>query len=152
LIGALLDIDPEQSNRELERKTGIRREKIAAVRERGEATGQIRPVEKTKGKDGKKRPAKRKSAKTKRVGSSVVRLNGGPATSVPSESAEERSAHNLAEFAYACRLYLPKITVESDKEKARQLVDEELPLSAEERREMMGIDSALAKARRDDEP
>jgi hypothetical protein len=43
-------------------------------------------------------------------------------------SAEERaakaSARYLAEFAVACRTYLPKITVEADRQKARLLVSE----------------------------
>jgi hypothetical protein len=38
------------------------------------------------------------------------------------EKAAEVSAHNLAEFTIACRLYLPKITIEADREKARLLV------------------------------
>jgi hypothetical protein len=43
-------------------------------------------------------------------------------------SAEQRvakaSAHYLAEFTVACRSYLPKITVEADRQKARLLVSE----------------------------
>jgi hypothetical protein len=40
------------------------------------------------------------------------------------ERAAKRSAHYLAEFAVACRTYLPKITVEADRQKARLLVSE----------------------------
>jgi hypothetical protein len=40
------------------------------------------------------------------------------------EKAAKASAHNLAEFVIACRTYLPKITVEADRQKARLLVYE----------------------------
>jgi hypothetical protein len=40
------------------------------------------------------------------------------------EKAAKRSAHNLAEFTMACRTYLPKITIETDRQKARLLVSE----------------------------
>ena len=40
------------------------------------------------------------------------------------EKAAKMSAHYLAEFAVACRAYLPKITVEADRQKARLLVAE----------------------------
>jgi hypothetical protein len=41
-----------------------------------------------------------------------------------SKEAAEASAHYLAEFTVACRLYLPKITIEIDRQKARLLVSE----------------------------
>jgi hypothetical protein len=40
------------------------------------------------------------------------------------ERAAKASAHYLVEFIAACRLYLPKITIEADREKARLLVSE----------------------------
>jgi hypothetical protein len=40
------------------------------------------------------------------------------------EKAARLSAHNLAEFVIACRMYLPKITIEADRQKARLLVSE----------------------------
>jgi hypothetical protein len=40
------------------------------------------------------------------------------------EKAAKLSAHNLAEFVIACRMYLPKITIEADRQKARLLVSE----------------------------
>jgi hypothetical protein len=40
------------------------------------------------------------------------------------EKAAKASAHYLAEFTAACRSYLPKITIEADREKARLLVSE----------------------------
>jgi hypothetical protein len=49
-------------------------------------------------------------------------------SSTVTESAEEKaakaSAHYFAEFVAACRTYLPKITVEADRQKARLLVSE----------------------------
>ncbi len=40
------------------------------------------------------------------------------------EKAAKQSAHYLAEFTFACRAYLPKITVEADRQKALVLVSE----------------------------
>jgi len=40
------------------------------------------------------------------------------------EKAAKQSAHYLAEFTFACRTYLPKITIEADRQKARLLVSE----------------------------
>jgi hypothetical protein len=40
------------------------------------------------------------------------------------EKAARQSAHYLAEFSIACRTYLPKITIETDRQKARLLVSE----------------------------
>jgi hypothetical protein len=45
--------------------------------------------------------------------------------------AEDKSVHYLAEFTVACRTYLPKITVEADRQKARDLVAELLSKKAE---------------------
>jgi hypothetical protein len=42
----------------------------------------------------------------------------------PEEREAKQSAHYLAEFTTACRLYLPKITVEADRQRARLLVFE----------------------------
>ena len=42
----------------------------------------------------------------------------------PEEKAAKASAHYLAEFTVACRTYLPKITIEADRQKARLLVSE----------------------------
>jgi hypothetical protein len=40
------------------------------------------------------------------------------------EKAAKASAHYLAEFTAACRMYLPKITAEADRQKARLLASE----------------------------
>jgi hypothetical protein len=45
------------------------------------------------------------------------------------ESADQRAAqsrHYLTEFTYACRSYLPKVTEEVDRQKAREIVAEML--------------------------
>ena len=125
LIAALLKIDPEKSNREIGRQLHVDHEKVGAVREQKVRTGEIPPVQKTKGKDGKKRPALRSKAKSKPAGTSVVRLNGGAATSAPPkspDSAIKQSAHYLREFITAAREYLPKVTAAADREQARLIV------------------------------
>jgi hypothetical protein len=43
----------------------------------------------------------------------------------------EQSSKGLAEFAFACRTYLPRITVEAEREEARRLVTELLSDKAE---------------------
>jgi hypothetical protein len=50
-------------------------------------------------------------------------LNGDLNLSLEEKDAK-LSAHNLAEFVIACRMYLPKITIEADRQKARLLVSE----------------------------
>jgi hypothetical protein len=42
----------------------------------------------------------------------------------------QHSSRALAEFTYACRTYLPRILVETDREEVRRLVDELLPPSS----------------------
>jgi hypothetical protein len=61
LITKVLKARPEVSNRRIAAELKVDHKKVAAVRRAGEATGEISPVEKTTGKDGKARPA-RKSA------------------------------------------------------------------------------------------
>jgi hypothetical protein len=43
------------------------------------------------------------------------------------QKAHEVSAHALAEFIVACRMYLPKITQEGHREKVRDLIDKLMP-------------------------
>jgi hypothetical protein len=47
------------------------------------------------------------------------------------EKAAKVSAHNLAEFVIACRTYLPKITVEADRQKARMFIEQLMSNRAE---------------------
>lgn len=61
LIDFFLKKDPEQSNKTVAKKTGTTKETVKDRREKLEAGGEIRPVEKVKGADGKsyKKPAKK---------------------------------------------------------------------------------------------
>lgn len=59
LIAKLLKLSPEKSNRQIAAELKVDHKKVGAVRRTREATGEISPVEKTTGKDGKKRPARR---------------------------------------------------------------------------------------------
>ena len=43
------------------------------------------------------------------------------------EKAQKESAHALAEFTIACRLYLPKIREQNHRDKAHDLVDKLMP-------------------------
>jgi hypothetical protein len=72
LVAALLKTDPEKSNREIANTAGVDHKTVAPVRTKLEATGEITPVEKTKGKDGKARPTRRKKAQTKPEASAAV--------------------------------------------------------------------------------
>jgi hypothetical protein len=97
---------------------------------------------KQKSQDRKKLPkpeAKKPEAKSEPKPDSVTKP---PVTESAEESAEKRRAINadlnltaeeratkesaryLAEFTAACRLYLPKVTTEADRQKARLLVSE----------------------------
>ena len=63
LILAVLKLRPDQSNRQIGADLKVDHKKVAAVRRTGEATGEISPVQKTVGKDGKARPTKVKKKK-----------------------------------------------------------------------------------------
>jgi ParB-like chromosome segregation protein Spo0J len=60
VIAALLKETPEKSNRAIGEIVKADKNKVKAVRNELEATGEVAPVEKTVGKDGKARPAKGK--------------------------------------------------------------------------------------------
>jgi hypothetical protein len=55
LIAKVLKAQPEKSNREIARQVKDDHHKVGAVRRKLEATGEVSPVEKTTGKDGKAR-------------------------------------------------------------------------------------------------
>ncbi len=59
VIEKLLKLNPNQSNRQVAKLAGVSHHTAAAVRNEGEATGQIAQLDKTVGADGKSRPAKR---------------------------------------------------------------------------------------------
>ena len=67
-IAKLLKAKPEWSNRWVAAELKTDHHKVAEVRRSGEATGEIPPVERTTGKDGKERPARKfvEGAKTAR--------------------------------------------------------------------------------------
>ena len=124
-IAKLLALDPEKSNRQIAEAAATDHKVVGRVRAKMEATGAAPQLSKTRGKDGKKRPTRRAKAKTEPQGRPPVRSSEVPATSVPPDSpdkAAKRSARYLAEFGAAARMYLPKVTIEADREKARALV------------------------------
>jgi hypothetical protein len=59
VIAKILKADPGRSNRQVATLAGVDHKTVAAVRAEGESTGEIPQLEKTKGKDGKDRPARR---------------------------------------------------------------------------------------------
>jgi hypothetical protein len=63
LIAKVLKARPEVSNRRIAAELKVDHKKVAAVRRVGEATGEISPVEKTTGKDGRTRPVRRANTK-----------------------------------------------------------------------------------------
>ena len=75
-VGKLLKIYPEKSNRHIASVAKVDDKTVAVVRTELEATAEIPQLKKTKGKDGKSRPAKKKQATAKVAGS----LNGSHPT------------------------------------------------------------------------
>jgi hypothetical protein len=68
LLITLIARAPEKSDRQIGREIGVDHKTIASARARGEATGEISPVEKRVGKDGKSRkPPSHKPRKAKRA-------------------------------------------------------------------------------------
>jgi ParB-like chromosome segregation protein Spo0J len=65
VIAELLKADPTKSNRQIAADLKVDHKKVAKVRRSREATGEIAPVEKTKGKDGKSRPTRKTAPKAK---------------------------------------------------------------------------------------
>jgi hypothetical protein len=113
-IGELLKIYPEKSNRQIASVAKVDDKTVAVVRTELEATAEIPQLEKTKGKDGKSRAAKKKQATAKVAGS----LNGSHPTPKVEASAPiasnkgASSAKALSEFTFACQYWLPKMTPE----------------------------------------
>jgi hypothetical protein len=67
LIAKVLKEKPEASNRQIAEQLKVDHHKVASVRAEREATGEIAPVEKTVGKDGKERPAHQRCAQAGKV-------------------------------------------------------------------------------------
>jgi hypothetical protein len=106
---------------------------ICAARTKGEDVGSVPHVETRTDSRGRKQPAtKTKTTKPKPVDHRVtespeISLEQRRAENAELDlSAEERaaqaSASALAEFSVACRAWLPKVTVEADRQAARNLV------------------------------
>jgi hypothetical protein len=65
VVAKALALDPTKSNRAIAATAGVSHVTVKAVRSELESTGQIDQLEKTIGKDGKARPAKRESVRDK---------------------------------------------------------------------------------------
>ena len=114
-IGELLKIYPEKSNRQIASVAKVDDKTVAVVRTELEATAEIPQLEKTKGKDGKSRPAKKKQATEKVTGSlngSHLPPKGGKSSTPTTSSKSGASAKALSEFKYACDHWLPKMVPE----------------------------------------
>jgi hypothetical protein len=133
LLITLIARQPERSDRQIAKMAGVDHKTIAAARTKGEDVGSVPHVETRTDSRGRKQPAtKTKTTKPKPVDH---RVTESPETSLEQRraenaeldlSAEERaaqaSASALAEFSVACRAWLPKVTVEADRQAARNLV------------------------------
>jgi hypothetical protein len=75
LITELLKIDATQSNRAIASVTGVDHKTVGAVREAGEATGEIPQLTETNGKDGKTRKVKAKGEGKKGKGKNQIVIN-----------------------------------------------------------------------------
>jgi hypothetical protein len=127
LIANVLKAKPEASNREIAREVKADDKTIAKVRTELEATAEIPQLKKTKGKDGRARPAR----KTKPTPSASAPEAPTPSTSESSTSAPseakpdavvadaDTSAAALANFKYACTHWLPKMSAEDRAEAVR---------------------------------
>jgi hypothetical protein len=127
LIAELLKLDPEKSDRHIGTIAGADHKTVAKERRKQEGVGEIPHVAKRADTKGRKQPAIRKlppkpEPKQNLLGTRVVVTEASEAKA--GEKAAKRSAHYLAEFTVACRMYLPRITQESDRQKARALVSE----------------------------
>jgi hypothetical protein len=118
LIGKLLKADPEKSNRQIAKTTGVDHKTVAVERRKKESTGEIPQLKKTKGKDGKSRPVRQKRAteKVKRsLNGSAPTPDMGKNSSKPTTSKPDvfaASAGALSEFKHACDHWLPKMVPE----------------------------------------
>jgi ParB-like chromosome segregation protein Spo0J len=66
IVAAVLKESPDQSNRQVAGQVKVDHKTVADVRHELESTGEIPQLERTKGKDGKKRPAARRTRKAHR--------------------------------------------------------------------------------------
>jgi hypothetical protein len=85
VIAKVLKANPETSNREIAKQAKASHVTVGAIRRELESTGQIDQLEKTTGKDGKERPAKRKPA-AQQVFASPQEAHGKADSPKPSDS------------------------------------------------------------------
>jgi hypothetical protein len=131
LIAKVLKAKPEASNRKIAKQTKADDKTVAKVRCDLESTAEIPQLEKTTGADGRQRKARPKKppkpADRRVMESPEISLEQRRAENTELDlSAEERaakaSASALTGFTVACRVLLPKVTVEADRQAARNLV------------------------------
>lgn len=124
LIAKVLKAKPEQSDREIGRQIKVDHKTVATVRSEAEGRGEIPHVEKRTDAKGRNQPSKKKKSKpatvTKTAEESAERRKAKYAKT-PEENAAVVSAHNLREFKYACKTYLPRLN-EADLTAARAFV------------------------------
>jgi ParB-like chromosome segregation protein Spo0J len=126
VIAKLLKHNPEKSDRGIAKLAGADHKTVAKERRRQEDVGTIPHVARRTDAKGRKQPAIRKAApkpvaKQSLLGTGEVMVTEVAVTKA-GEKAAKQSARNLAEFTVACRCWLPGITEESDRQKARALV------------------------------
>jgi outer membrane biosynthesis protein TonB len=121
LIAKVLKARPETSNRQIAKQMKVDDKTVAKVRTKLEARSEIPNVESATDTKGRKQPVRKQR-------SSLDRAKPGSADERKGQSADEKaakvSADALAEFTFACRTYLPRITIEADQRRARLLVSE----------------------------
>lgn len=120
---------PERSDRQIAKMVGVDHKTIAAARTKGEDVGSIPHVETRTDSRGRKQPAtKTKTANPKPVDHRVTeppqqrRAENAELDLSAEERGAKASASALAGFTVACRAWLPKVTVEADRQAARNLV------------------------------
>ena len=132
LIAKVLKAKPEQSNLQIAKQTKADGKTVAKVRTKLEATSEIPKLKKTKGKDGKLRPARKKQV----AGKIARSLNGsappsGIGTTAPKPNSFAVSAKALAEFKYACDHWLPKMVPEHQSAAIKLVADLGVAMAAQ---------------------
>jgi hypothetical protein len=131
LIAKILKAKPETSNRKIAKQTKADDKTVAKVRRKLESTSEIPRLEKTTGADGRQRkarpkkppkPVDRRVTESPQISLEQRRAENGEPDLSAEERAAKASASALAEFTVACRAWLPKVTVEADRQAARNLV------------------------------
>jgi hypothetical protein len=130
LIGKLLKMKPDASDRQIAKQTNASPTTVGTVRKEQEAAGDVSKLDTRTDTKGRKQPAK-KVVPITRITTTPTPLKTVPTTRVtttpptPTTIVDEpkltESAKALREFTVACRTWLPKITDEADLQKARDL-------------------------------